>query len=1337
MKDIQYLNISALVYIDFIDGDKNNRISKILKEPHTMNDGRKGLNLDTPELSSLKEDANPLRSFVLLDYSKNFDTGFFAAAFQDPKTKEIIFAFRGSDNDIKDYSGFSADWFRNDYPIGLGLGFLAPQLKDAEDFVFKTMNEHGSMRYATKEDMYKAIGSNSNISFTGHSLGGGIAQYMTYKTANWEDGDKGVKSVTFDAVGIGWAVDDPALTTRNTELYNSVDHVNSRDFVGHWGWQLGKTIVHADRGEYAENIDYGALSDMLYARIQYILERDQNRFITYNYVPAIQKNLKDRLKDGENSEVYKATVGAYNGYFKDLGTIGLGFDISKYHDLDKLVSPRGDDKLTIAVENERDIRSAYNKLWTLFNALQVVEISKQEGNYDSFIIRAASPDNATFQDGVVYFNSKKGYVHNNKKYTYSKMAIRYANYIIERCKHEIESKEFLKSYVTYQESIAENNRYVDPIVFDLNGNGIETKSIDESDVHFDLDSNGFAEKTSWIDSNDGLLAYDKNGDGTINNGNELFGDRTLMKDGVTFASSGFAALAEYDDNDDGVIDNKDKIYSLLRIWQDSNGDGISSPAELRQLIDVGIVSIALSSTRTNVTDSANNIQVRTSTFTRADGSSGAVGEYLLNRNPLHSIDTDTVDIPENVQSLPNIHGIGNVSSLHATIVKDKSGTLCGLVKSFISEKSASERNKLLDKILIEWAGVGAINPTSRGNNFDAQKLAVLERFFGTEFNRDPAMRATQLLRSSYRSLAETIYVMLMSQSHMKDFLGSITSKNDGLLSFDEMKKNISDVLKKDRNEGITLLGESMRILRHYELTEQTSFYDFYNYFADKSIDYMKAMDFAGRKILGETVHEGDVNTFVDDVAIDGSDNNDTLTGYNGSDVIYGGSGNDQIFGKAGNDRFIGGKGNDIIEGGSGDDVYVFRRGDGADIIIDNDGAKDVLEFGSGIKPEDIQIIRTVSAERERCIVFAIKGTEDQVTIRNYSSSKYWNEAENNVIEKIIFSNGTVWTLEDLHKKARIVKGSAGNDQLYGGDGNDTLVGGAGNDQLEGGLGNDTYVFNKGDGVDTIYDNDLTKGNIDTLAFGNDIKPEDVTIRRPTNYENQNDLVVTIAGTNDKVLIRDFFKDYYYGNDQIGNNVVEKIQFADGTTWTINDIIDRARTRVGSDGNDYMNGIDGTVDDLLYGEAGNDQLYGGDGNDTLVGGAGNDQLEGGLGNDTYVFNKGDGVDTIYDWNGEADEIRLNHKFVNVVFERVSDDLRVHMPGSLDAITISSWYRDRNYKIETFKSDNGNFITHTQIESLIQAMSSFEKDSGMTWEQAILEQPLQVQSIVSQYWTAPTA
>ncbi|MFC2602273.1 MAG: calcium-binding protein, partial [Candidatus Saccharimonas sp.] len=143
-----------------------------------------------------------------------------------------------------------------------------------------------------------------------------------------------------------------------------------------------------------------------------------------------------------------------------------------------------------------------------------------------------------------------------------------------------------------------------------------------------------------------------------------------------------------------------------------------------------------------------------------------------------------------------------------------------------------------------------------------------------------------------------------------------------------------------------------------------------------------------------------------------------------------------------------------------------------------------------------------------------------------------------------------------------------------------------------------------------------------------------------------------------------------------------------------------------------------------------------GNDTLVGGQGNDRLEGGEGDDTYIFNKGDGVDVISETKGVADEIRLGHESTGVIFEHVDKDLRVRMPGSLDVITISSWYQGDNYKIETFKSTDGNVISHTRIESLIQAMSSFQKDTGMTWEQAIINQPAQVQAIVQEYWTAPT-
>ena len=206
-----------------------------------------------------------------------------------------------------------------------------------------------------------------------------------------------------------------------------------------------------------------------------------------------------------------------------------------------------------------------------------------------------------------------------------------------------------------------------------------------------------------------------------------------------------------------------------------------------------------------------------------------------------------------------------------------------------------------------------------------------------------------------------------------------------------------------------------------------------------------------------------------------------------------------------------------------------------------------------------------------------------------------------------------------------------------------------------------------------------------------------------------------------------------GNDFITGSIANDLLYGDGGNDTLRGNAGND-TLYGDAGNDTLEGNAGN--DLLYGDGGNDTLRGNAGNDTLVGGTGNDRLEGGEGDDVYIFNKGDGEDRIFDANGLADEIRLGHESVDVVFERVNSSLRVRMPGSLDAITIDSWYNGDAYKIETFKSTDGNVITHTQIESLIQAMASFQNDTGMTWEQALSEQPSQVRSIVQEYWTVPT-
>ena len=118
----------------------------------------------------------------------------------------------------------------------------------------------------------------------------------------------------------------------------------------------------------------------------------------------------------------------------------------------------------------------------------------------------------------------------------------------------------------------------DPLAFDLDGDGLETVATTNG-AYFDHDANGFAEQTGWVSGDDGLLVMDRDNDGVIEDGTELFGDQTILKTGKT-ASDGFEALAEWDDNKDGKIDANDAIWSKLKIWQDADGDGYSSSRDV-------------------------------------------------------------------------------------------------------------------------------------------------------------------------------------------------------------------------------------------------------------------------------------------------------------------------------------------------------------------------------------------------------------------------------------------------------------------------------------------------------------------------------------------------------------------------------------------------------------------------------------------------------------------------------------------------------------------------------------------------------------------------------------
>jgi Ca2+-binding RTX toxin-like protein len=713
-----------------------------------------------------------------------------------------------------------------------------------------------------------------------------------------------------------------------------------------------------------------------------------------------------------------------------------------------------------------------------------------------------------------------------------------------------------------------------PIAIDLNGDGFHFVDVNDSNVFFDVNGDGWRRKIAWNNPDDGFIAFDKNGDGKIDRFDEI-SFVPYKPDGQT----DLEGLNAFDTNKDGVFNGQDADWSKFGVWQDANSNGITDPGEFKSLDQLGIASIALTSNGQFQVIDGQTVH-GTASATKADGSTLDIADVTLrykNVTKLTQPDGSTVEVQiPRFQKGQEFTGTSDKDLVFGTAGSDH--FITGDGDDAIMDDGG-------DDLIEAGAGNDLIYSGSDNDYIDAGDGddtvfagAGNDLIFGGSGN--------DLLLGEHGN--DVVFGGAGNDFISGGIGNDILSGNEGddkLAGEDGYDvlfgQEGNDELYGHAGNDLLIGGAGNDILDGGEGEDQMEGEEGDDiYVVDSAADQVIELADAGiDTVMASISYTVGVN--VENLTLTGLANL-SGTGNAGNNVLVGNDGANVLAGGAGNDILDGGRGADTLIGGSGDDTYV----------VDNSGDTVVEQADEGVDTVRSRISYTLGANVENLTLIGIDAT-----------------------------NAT---------------GNTQNNTLIGNAANNRLDGGVGGDEMRGGRGNDAYVVDNlgdqvieqaGEGIDSV------ESSIDyTLtAHVENLRLTGTALRGTGNGESNVILGNALANILDGGAGADILAGGQ-GNDMYivdtSDDVV--IEAADSGVDTVHasadftlagnleNLVLTGANALSGTGNSLSNILTANnAGNVLSGSGGDDSLFGGSGQDRLDGGSGADQMAGGAGNDTYV------------------------------------------------------------------------------------------------------------------------